>query len=83
MTWKIEYRKQAYCFLKKEYLVSEAEEKILRFIRGEKQDVKRLKGKWQNYLRLRIGRVRIIFKIEIDKNFIEITKAGFRGKIYR
>ena len=83
MTWKIEYRKQAYNFLKQAYLISETEEEIIRFIRGDKRDVKRLKGKWQNCLRLRIGKVRVIFKIDTDRYFIEIVRAGFRGKIYK
>lgn len=83
MIWKLEYRKQAYEFLKKKGVLEKVEMKIIEYIRGEKQDIKRLKGNWKDFLRLRVGRIRVIFKIDLDNQVVAIVKAGFRGKIYK
>ena len=63
MIWKLECRKQAYEFLKKKGVFEKVEMKIIEYIRGEKQDIKRLKGNWKDFLRLRVGKIRVIFQI--------------------
>jgi len=83
MTWKLECRKQAYGFLKNRGIFEKVELKIIEYVRGEKQDIIRLKGNWKDFLRLRVGKIRVIFKIDSDNQVIEIVKAGFRGKIYK
>ena len=83
MTWKLECRKQAYEFLKKKGVFEKVEMKIIEYIRGEKQDIRRLKGYWKDFQRLRVGRIRVIFKIDPDNQVVAIVKAGFRGKIYK
>lgn len=50
MIWKLECRKQAYGFLKNRGLFEEVEMKIMGYIRGEKQDIKKLKGNWKGFL---------------------------------
>jgi len=82
MTWKFKYRKQAFVFLKENELLEKVRNRIVDFIRGEKVDVKKLKGEWKGFLRLRIGKIRVIFKLDTDNKVVEIYKAGFRGKIY-
>jgi len=83
MTWKIKYKKQAFEFLKNKGIFDKIEIKITGFVKGEKQDIKKLKGDWKDLLRLRDGKIRVIFKIDLDNQTIEILKAGFRGKIYK
>lgn len=45
-------------------------------------DVKTLKGKYQNLLRLRIGDLRVIFKIENDEFVILVIDVVSRGNAY-
>ena len=44
-------------------------------------DVKKLKG-YENYYRLRVGDIRIIFEKEDDKIKIIVIDIGNRGQIY-
>jgi len=83
MTWKLTCKKQAWKFLNERRIFEKVEMKILGYIKGEKQDIKRLKGNWEGFLRLRMGGVRVIFEIDVDNQIIRIVKAGFRGKIYK
>ena len=85
MIWKFKYRKQAFSFLKEKEndFVEIVRNKIISFIRGEKVDIKKLKGKWEGFLRLRVGKIRVIFKLDVENKVIEIYKVGLRGKIYK
>lgn len=44
MTWRIECRKQPYEFLKNHGILRKVEMKIIGYINGERQAIKRLKG---------------------------------------
>jgi len=46
-------------------------------------DIKKMKGDWEGFYRLRVGKNRIIFTIDIDSNDIEIYAVGSRGDIYK
>ncbi len=46
-------------------------------------DVRKLKGKWEGYYRLRIGNVRILIDIETKEGIIRIYNIGLRGDIYK
>ncbi len=83
MKWEFVYHRQSYNFLKKEGLFPNVEFKILRFIKGEKVDIKKLKGKLKGFLRLRVGNTRIVFKIRPEERKIFIFKAGYRGEVYK
>jgi len=71
MAWKTEFRKEVLKFL--ESLPSEQKnqikEKINEFLdslEGQKRvnlDIKKLRGDWEGFMRLRIGEIRVIFKI--------------------
>jgi mRNA interferase RelE/StbE len=83
MTWKFKYRKQAFSFLKENDLLEAVRGKIVSYIRGEKVDIKKLRGNWDGFLRLRIGKIRVNFKLDIENKVVEIYKAGIRGKVYK
>ena len=83
MIWKFKYRKQAFSFLKENDFVEIVRNKIISFIRGEKVDIKKLKGNWEGFLRLRVGKIRVIFKLDVENKVVEIYKAGLRGKVYK
>jgi len=42
-----------------------------------------MKGDWNRYYRLRIGKKRIIFSINFDKQSIYIDKIDYRGDVYK
>jgi len=48
-----------------------------------KPDVKLLKGKYQGLLRLRVGDIRVIFKMESNKFIILIIDVVSRGNAYK
>lgn len=46
-------------------------------------NIKTLTGKWKGYLRLRVGKIRIIFRVDnIDKE-IFVYEIDYRGNIYQ
>ena len=44
--------------------------------------MKKLKGKWKGYHRIRIGETRIILKVEQEFNRITIDTIDFREGVY-
>lgn len=45
-------------------------------------DIKKLKGKWEGFYRLRVREIRIIFMFDNKNRLIRIHDIGFRGGIY-
>ena len=83
MRWEIEYEKDAYNFLEQKDLLNRVENSIVRFLKGQRADIKKLKGKWEGYFRLRIGKIRVIFTINKQKKKIIVRFADYRGDIYK
>ncbi len=47
-------------------------------------DLKKLRGKWKNYYRVREGKVRIVFSIKKNKIVSVLVHCiDFRGKVYK
>ena len=46
-------------------------------------DIKKMKGDWKGYYRLRIGKNRVIFTVDFDLRDIIIYAIGARGDIYK
>lgn len=46
-------------------------------------DIKTLKGDWKGYLRMRVGKIRIIFTLNPDLEQLEVYDIDFRGNVYR
>lgn len=46
-------------------------------------DVKRLEGEWKGFLRMRIGRVRVIFRIEKQDDVLLVYEIDYRGDVYK
>ncbi len=46
-------------------------------------DIKKMKGNWEGYYRLRIGKIRVIFIVDLTLGDIEIYNIGFRGDVYK
>lgn len=46
-------------------------------------DIKKMKGEWEGFYRLRVGKNRIIFTIDIENKNLDIYVIGTRGDIYK
>ncbi len=46
-------------------------------------DIKKMKGDWEGFYRLRIGKIRIIFIVNMDLGEIQIYTIGVRGDVYK
>ena len=88
MTWTIEYSRDADRFIQTEGIQGEVTKQIQGFLKrlmGESIniDVKKLKGEWQGYFRIRKGRLRIIFSIDTSHRSLYIERIDFRGDAYK
>lgn len=87
--WKIDLSKQANKFIEKENI---EEDKILFLIQkfinyskglDENVDVRKIKGKWKGYHRVKIGKVRMILKTDFKERQILVDRIDYRGRVYR
>ena len=86
--YEIQYTKAADKFLKEhEEIRSEYEAAIKELLIGdhpEKIDVKRIKGKRNDYYRIRLGNCRVVYAIINGRIIVIITLlAGSRGDVYK
>jgi mRNA interferase RelE/StbE len=90
----IKFRKNAIKFLEKANVEDTAkiQEKLNQLVISVEEqgiipftdfDIKKMKGNWEGFYRLRIGKIRIIFTINIDLGEIEIYTIGTRGDVYK
>ena len=88
MKWTINYSRDARRFFEKEDIHVKVTEELRKFLtktRGEdiNIDVKKLKGDWKGYYRLRKGKLRIIFDMDFNNRSLFVEKIDFRGGIYK
>ena len=88
--FKVKIRKNSKKFLDR--LSSKDRERIISKIRdfrswltGENVtvDVKKLKGKWKGFYRIRTGKIRILLKVYPEDRLIEIYDIDYRGDVYK
>ncbi len=46
-------------------------------------DIKKLSGEWSEFFRMRIGKIRIIFRIDRKADSILVYEIDFRGDVYK
>ena len=46
-------------------------------------DIKHMKGEWEGFYRLRVGKIRLIFSLSNDSGDIEVYVIGARGDVYK
>ncbi|MGO9021147.1 MAG: type II toxin-antitoxin system RelE family toxin [Syntrophobacteraceae bacterium] len=46
-------------------------------------DVKRLEGEWRGFLRMRLGKMRIIFRIDKEDDVLLVYEIDYRGDVYK
>jgi len=87
--WQIELSRQADKFAKKENIeddeILNLVKRVINYSKGldENIDVKKMKGKWKGYYRIKIGKVRMILRIDFKNKIAFIDKIDFRGNIYK
>lgn len=91
---EVRFSKRAVKFLKKldPQTTERIRQKILRLhtiletdgiIPFTELDIKKLKGQWEGYFRLRVGQIRVIFTLVGDEiEILLIYDIDFRGNIY-
>ncbi len=90
---RVEFGKSAVKFIKKIDSVQQyrIKEKILLLKTSLEQrqampfdelDIKKLKGNWQGFFRIRVGKIRIIFIVYLDAEKIYVHDICFRGDVY-
>ena len=88
MTWQIEYSKRADDFIEEHGIKDVARESIKNFVlkitgSNINIDVKKLKGEWAGFYRIRKGKIRIILKPSIESKSIFVDIVDFRGNVYK
>lgn len=88
MKWTLQYSNEALKFAEREKLFDEIRQEIKKLaqrIKGENMniDIRKLKGEWSGYYRIRKGKLRIIFTIEKENKIIFIERIDYRGEVYK
>ena len=89
MKWRVELSKIAARFvdensLSEEIVLNYAAAAIRKF-GGEPMniDVKKLKGNWKGFHRIRVGKIRIIVEFNFESKVALIERIDFRGGVYK
>jgi len=45
-------------------------------------DIKKMKGEWDGFYRLRVGKNRVVFAVRLDSGAVEVYTIGARGDVY-
>ncbi len=89
MEWLIKYSKESEKFINNENInrsiIKNLINKTLLRLKGEKinLDLKKLKGKWEGFYRIRMGEIRVIITIDFKNKIIFVYSVDFRGSVYK
>ena len=87
--WKIEISNQTDKFIKRENIddneLLSLIQKFINYLKGEDENIniKKLKGKWLGFHRIRFGRMRIIVKVDFKYKVVFIDRMDYRGDVYK
>ena len=92
MGWTVKYHREAKKFLKRleddkrNLILNKLNELRLCLEEGifpvRRFDLKKLKGKWTGFFRLRVGDFRIIMRIDISRKTIFVYHVHYRERVY-
>lgn len=89
MSWRINFSRNAEKFLDKNtFTIDEIRQlvsKAINYLQGEDLniDIKKLKGAWRGFYRIRSGRIRIIAEFYFENSVIFIEEIDWRGGVYK
>ncbi len=87
--WDIELSKETLKFLRKNHLsddvITEVVKLAIRKFSGENIniDLKKLHPPYDGCFRIRIGRMRVTFRINFDNLFVNVIEVSWRGSAYK
>jgi mRNA interferase RelE/StbE len=87
--WQIKLSKQSASFSEQEHISDDRilalVKKVINHTRGQAEnlDIKKMKGAWKGYHRVRIGKIRMILKIDFEKHTVFVDRMDFRGNVYK
>lgn len=88
MSWHIDFSASSLKFLKKnnleENFILDKIQLTLRKFRGENIniDIKKLRGEWEGFYRIRSGKLRIIVEFQFEYCRAYIEEIDWRGNVY-
>ena len=89
MSWQIDFSEDAVKFINHNPItedeVIEFISKAVRKFKGENINVniKKMKGEWSGFHRLRVGKIRVILKINFNDRQIYVDRIDFRRDVYK
>lgn len=89
MNWRIDFSKDSLKFLEtnnlKEDFIIDKIKLALRKFKGEdiNIDIKKLKGEWEGFFRIRSGKMRIILEFQFENFRVYVEKIDWRGGAYK
>ena len=89
MKWQIDFSKSSLKFIDKNNIdkndVFPIIINVLKKLKGERIniDIKKMKGDWKGYYRIREGKIRLIIDINFNDLNIYIDKIDYRGDVYK
>jgi len=89
MKWRIDFSKESLEFLEKNNIeedsIIEEIKLALRKLKGENINIniKKLRGKWADFYRIRYGRLRIIAEFQFENCGVYIERIDWRGSVYK
>ena len=87
--WKIDLSKQAHKFTEKENINDDQIvlliQKFINYSKGldENIDVRKMKGKWKGYHRIKIGKIRMVIKVDFKERVVFLDRIDYRGRVYK
>ncbi|MGR3311053.1 MAG: type II toxin-antitoxin system RelE family toxin [Candidatus Brocadiales bacterium] len=87
--WRIELSKQVNKFIEKENIkdteILVITQKFINYSKGldENIDVKKLKGKYKGFYRIKTGKTRMIVEIDFKDKTVFIDRIDYRGDVYK
>ncbi|MCL0065744.1 hypothetical protein M1N79_02505 [Dehalococcoidia bacterium] len=87
--WEIELSRQADKFAHKEGMTDDEIllllQKFINYSKGldENIDLKKMKGKWKGHHRIRVGKIRMLLRVNFKERAIFIDKIDYRGGAYK
>ena len=89
MNWRIDFSANSLKFLNKNninvsFIIDKIKLAFLKF-KGESVniDIKKLKGGWEGFYRIRSGKIRIIIEFQFEQSRAYIEEIDWRGKAYK
>ena len=89
VNWRIDFSSNSLKFLKQnnleENFVIYKIKLALQKFKGENINIniKKLRGEWEGFYRIRSGRMRIIVEFQFEQNRVYIEEIDWRGNVYK